>query len=102
MASVTSASVSIPSSFVRSALVIMAPDPALVISLRSAAAIVMSALPSKLFPAISLAVDNLVAVAALPVISPVIPSLTLTGPINSVIFPDDPTVIKPDIAVILF
>ena len=80
VASVTSALVSIPDNFVRSALVIIAPDPALVISLRSAAAIVISAEPSKLFPAISLAVDNLVDVAALPSTEPLIVELNVFVP----------------------
>ena len=49
----------------------IAPDPALVISLRSVDAIVISADPSKLFPAISLAVDVIyLAVPALPSIEP--------------------------------
>ena len=71
VASVTSAVASIPSNFVRSALVIIAPEPALVTSLRSAAAIDMLALPSKLFPAIVLALASLVAEAAFPTKSPV-------------------------------
>ena len=71
VASVTSALASKFNNFIRSALVIIAPEPALVISLRSAAAIDISALPSKLFPAIVLGVANLVAVAALPITSPV-------------------------------
>ena len=80
VASVTSALASMPDNFVRSALVIIAPDPALVISLRSAAAIVMSAEPSKLLPAISLAVDNLVDVAAFPSIEPLIVELNVFVP----------------------
>ena len=68
--SVISALASIPDNFIRSALVMIAPDPALVISLRSVDAIVISADPSKLFPAISTAVDSLVAVPALPSILP--------------------------------
>ena len=70
-ASVTSALNSRLDNFVRSTLVIIAPEPALVISLRSTAAIDISAVPSKLFPAILRAVTSLVAVAELPTTSPV-------------------------------
>ena len=58
----------------------MAPEPTLVTSLRSAAAIDMLALPSKLFPAIVLALASLVAVAAFPSIEPLIVELNVFVP----------------------